>query len=127
MTEDTIPADLRDFALRQIDSIAHLEALLLLWREPEALWQTADAAARLYIPPTQAQNVLDRLASLGLVVRTEAGQFRYEPRDPAQHALLERLADYYSKHLIAMTHLIHGKRERRIQEFADAFRLRKGE
>ena len=41
MADDPIPADLRDFILRYIDSVAHLEALLLLRANPETAWQAA--------------------------------------------------------------------------------------
>ena len=39
--------------------------------------------------------------------------------------MLERLAEIYAKHLVPVTNLIHSKPKPRIQEFADAFRLRK--
>jgi hypothetical protein len=46
MNDESIPADLRDFILRYIDSVAHLEALLLLRANAETSWDTATIARR---------------------------------------------------------------------------------
>ena len=65
LADDLIPEDLRDFILRHIDSIAQLEALLLLRRNPEETWTAEASAKRLYISETDATHVLDRLCADG--------------------------------------------------------------
>lgn len=67
MADDLIPEDLRDFILRHIDSIAQLEALLLLRRNPEETWTAEASAKRLYISEADATHVLDRLCADGLL------------------------------------------------------------
>jgi hypothetical protein len=37
------------------------------------------------------------------------------------------LADVYARYLVPVTNLIHAKPKSRVQEFADAFKLRKDE
>lgn len=124
--QDPIPPDIQDFVLRHIDSIAHMEALLMLWREASQGWQPDAVAARLYIPVSNAEAVLERLAALGLL-RKESGRFHCDCASPQTHEMVARLAGLYASHLIPITNLIHAKRENRIQQFADAFKLRKGD
>jgi len=123
MADDPIPADLRDFILRFIDSVAPLEALLLLRASPRTDWEVPAVAARLYTSAEQAGEVLAQLCSERLLV-CEDGHYRYEGLSPEHMAMIDRLADSYAKQLIAITNLIHSK-PRRIRQFADAFKFRK--
>ena len=123
MADDPIPADLRDFILRYIDSVAHLEALLLLRASPETAWEAVAVAARLYSSAEQAGEVLAQLCDERLLV-CENGLYRYGGQPPEHIAMIDRLADSYAKQLIPITNLIHSK-PRRIRQFADAFKFRK--
>ena len=123
MADDPIPADLRDFILRYIDSVAHLEALLLLRANPETAWGAAAVAARLYSSAEQAGEVLAQLCDEHLLV-CEDGIYRYAGQPPEHLTMIDRLAESYAKQLIPITNLIHSK-PRRIRQFADAFKFRK--
>ena len=123
MADDPILADLRDFILRYIDSVAHLEALLLLRAAPQTAWETPLVAARLYTSPEQASEVLAQLCDERLLV-CEDGLYRYGGQPPEHLAMIDRLAESYAKQLIPITNLIHSK-PRRIRQFADAFKFRK--
>lgn len=123
MADAPIPADLRDFILRYIDSVAHLEALLLLRASPETSWEVAAVAARLYSSTEQAGEVLAQLCDEHLLV-CEDGIYRYARQPPEHLAMIDRLAESYTKQLIPITNLIHSK-PRRIRQFADAFKFRK--
>jgi hypothetical protein len=121
MTADPVPDDIRDFIQKHIDSIAQLEALLLLRGSPEVGWDTAKAAARLYTSEQEASAVLERLSADGFLT-VENGVYRYQCN--GQQHFVDRLAGLYARHLISVTNLIHAK-PRRIREFADAFKLKK--
>lgn len=123
MADDPIPADLRDFILRYIDSVAHLEALLLLRAAPETAWEASLVAARLYTNAEQAGEVLAQLCDEHLLI-CENGLYRYGGQPPEHIAMIDRLAASYAKQLIPITNLIHSK-PRRIRQFADAFKFRK--
>jgi hypothetical protein len=123
MADDPIPAELRDFILRFIDSVTHLEALLLLRANPQTAWEPPAVAARLYTGPDQAGEILTQLCSERLLA-CENGQYCYGGQAPELLAMIDRLAESYAKHLIPITNLIHSK-PRRIQLFADAFKFRK--
>jgi hypothetical protein len=124
MPDEQVPEDVREFILRYINSIAQLEALLLLWRDPNVAWDLASMAKRLYISERETAEVLAQLSTDGLLSVNE-GTYRFNSPSPEQQQLVARLAEVYSKQLIPVTNVIHAK-PRRIREFADAFKLRKG-
>ena len=123
MTDELIPADIRDFIIRHIDSVTQLEALLLLRGSPGETWDLPRAARRLYTTEQEVAEVLALLCNDGLL-RVSDGIFRYDCATPEQRDLVDRLADIYARHLIPVTNMIHAK-PRRIRQFADAFRFRK--
>ena len=123
MTDEPIPADVRDFILRHIDSVAQLEALLLLRAAPHDTWDVVRTARRLYADEQEIADALTRLCESGLLGVSE-GVYRYDGAAGELRSNIDRLAEVYSRHLIAVTNMIHAKL-RRIREFADAFKLRK--
>lgn len=123
MADSPISDDLRDFILRSIDSVAELEALLLLRGKANADWSAAETAKRLYVGEAEASAILERLAAAGLLHRA-AGGYRYSEQPAEQRRMVDRLAEAYARHLVPVTNLIHGK-PRHIRAFADAFRFKK--
>ena len=123
MMDEPLPAELREFLAQHIDSIAQLEALLLLRGVPDIVWDVESIARRLYIDEQQASQVLAQLCAEGLV-EAEAGTFRFRPQSGELLRMAALLDDHYRRYLIAITNLIHAK-PRRIQQFADAFKLKK--
>lgn len=123
MSSDSIPDDVRNFILGHIESIAQLEALLLLRREPAGTWDPVSVGRRLYISTEAAASVLTRLQANGLI-ETNSEAYRFQPQTPELESLVEGVAEVYSRQLIPVTNLIHS-RPARIQEFANAFKLRK--
>lgn len=123
MAEDPIPADVRDFIVRNIDSIAYLEALLLLRANQALAWTARSVAARLYIDESEAAGILARLSNAGFAVAEDAA-FRYEA-DHSNDVMIEHLSGIYCRHLIPVTNLIHS-RSGSVRAFASAFKLRKG-
>lgn len=123
MTDQPLPAELQEFLAKHIDSIAQLEALLLLRDAPDVAWDVQATARRLYIDDQQASHVLAHLCAEGLV-ESEAGTFRFRPRSDELSRLAGLLDEYYRRYLVPITNLIHAK-PRRIQQFADAFKLKK--
>jgi hypothetical protein len=129
MAESYIPEDVARFVLDNIYSVAHLEALLLLRSNRNCDWSVGAMAARLYISEDQTAQLLVVLHAQGFVEAkgSDPALYHYEPLSSELNRMLERLAEIYAKHLVPVTNLIHSRPKPRIQEFADAFRLRKGE
>jgi hypothetical protein len=129
MADDLIPDDIRQFIINKIDSVAELEGLLLFSRNPETDWSSESLAQRLYTGPEQTQDVLTHLYAEGfLAVREENPQtYFYQPNSPKLQEIVERIAEIYSKYLVPVTNLIHSKPQTKVQQFADAFKLRNKE
>lgn len=125
MGDDLIPNEVREFIIDKIDSVAELEGLLLLSRNPETDWSVEALAQRLYTSPQQTEDVVSHLHSLGFLAAKEGDTYNYQPASPKLAEMVDRIADAYSKYLIPVTNLIHSKPESRVQQFADAFKLRK--
>ena len=123
MSDQLLPHDLLEFLARHIDSIAQLEALLIARAAPDTVWDAQSASKRLYIGEQESSDTLAHLAEHGLLIRELAG-YKFCPQSPELSRGVELLAEYYKRHLIPITNLIHAK-PRRIRQFADAFKLRK--
>ncbi|MBP7722920.1 MAG: hypothetical protein KA155_10350 [Alphaproteobacteria bacterium] len=125
MPDSVIPEDIRGFIARNIDSIAQLEGLLLLRANPEILYNTTTIAERLYISDAESEWLLQDMYERGLIGKNESSEYFYQPHSPELAAMVEKLSDIYSRYLLAVTHFIHSKSKSRVQEFANAFWIRK--
>jgi hypothetical protein len=123
MGGEPIPEDVQAFIWRHIESIAQLEALLLLRREPNVAWSPYAAGRRLYISADSCAALLAKLCADGFLAE-QNGAFKYKPGTSEQDDLVGRLAEFYAHQLIPVTNLIHA-RSARIRQFADAFKIRK--
>jgi hypothetical protein len=123
MPDEPLPAELQEFLSKHIDSIAQLEALLLLRGEPDTVWHVQSTAKRLYIGEREAAETLTHLAALNLVAR-EGDGYKFGPQSEELLRMTGLLAEHYKHHLIPITNLIHAKL-RRIRQFAEAFKLKK--
>lgn len=119
-----MPDEVRRFILTSVPSVPFLEALLLLRAEPARAWDSYHVAGRLYIGESQALELLEELAQVGVAARREDG-FAYAPGTPGLRDTVEALAHTYSQDLVGVTDLIHSRVDRRAHQFADAFRWKK--
>lgn len=122
-----LPDEVRRFILTSVPSVPYLEAILLMLSDAQAQWDAARVARRLYVAEGKAAELLEQLAAAGVARRVEGldGCFRYQPATPELAARLDQVAQAYSANLVAVTDLIHSRIDKRAQQFADAFRLRK--
>jgi hypothetical protein len=124
MADEPLSDDVRDFIIRYIDSVAQVEALLLLRGNAHEGWDVAKTAKRLYASEQGIAEALKRLHDDGLL-GFEGGLYRYGgSASPELQTQVDRLAQVYSRNLVAVTNMIHAK-PRRIRKFADAFQFRK--
>jgi hypothetical protein len=124
MADQDIPADVQDFILKYVESVAYIEALMLLRRVPDHPWDSAALAGRLFVSAGDAERILNIMGSQGLVIEKE-GRYRFGCADEQIINVIGKLSQVYSHALIPVTNLIHAKRPDRVQNFADAFNLRK--
>ena len=129
MAHELIPDDVKAFLLQRIDSIAQLEALLLLRTNAALTWDAEALAKRLYITGQETAAILHHLQANGFLVVAEdsSGVYQYQPASSHLACMMDRVAELYARYLIPVTQLIHAKPITRVQEFADAFKLKKDE
>lgn len=124
MSDGAIPDDVRQFLLKTIDSVAQWEAVLFLRAHAGTAMGVAAVAGHLYISEAEVAPQLASLVGRGLLKDAD-GQYIYAPKSDGLDAMVGRTADVYRQYLIPVTNIIHSKPRSRVQEFANAFRIRK--
>jgi Mn-dependent DtxR family transcriptional regulator len=119
---DPIPEPVLRFLADRIETVPHLEALLLLWQNTDQEWTADQVSTRVYVNREAAQQILQDLARHGLVKGTP---YRFATDWPEGHELMPQLASTYSRHLVRVAQLIHSKASLGVREFARAFQLKK--
>ncbi len=118
--------DVDQFLRDHIDTVPHLEALLLLWNSRPKEWSVEEMAKGLFLPPEAAKEILEDLLRQHLIVHISGSYeaFRYEPQ-PDEDKLIAAVDSTYRKELIRISRLIHSKPSAAVREFARAFRIKK--
>ena len=121
--ENALRLDVDRFILDEMDSVPHLEALLLLWNTRPRHWTIDELAGYLYIPPDRARTILRDLQQRNLVLVDSDSCIYHsaETRDP----LIAEVDRTWRRELIRISNMIHSKGSPAVREFARAFRLKK--
>ena len=128
MTSPDIPARVLQFLAERIDTVPQLEALLLLWENPQRLWSEEELAARIYVGRQAAATILQQLQRHQLVVTGEPAstvRYRYNPQWEDTGELMAEVAASYRLHLVPVATFIHSRASTAVREFARAFDLKK--
>ncbi len=115
------------FIIDEIDSVPHLEALLLLWRSAPHHFSATQIAEQLYIHPGQGAAIAEDLHRRGLIARDHgsAAGFFYDTHSEERNRLIGAVDAIYRRELIRVSGIIHSKASPGVRAFADAFRFRK--
>jgi hypothetical protein len=126
---DALPNHVQQFLRANIQSIAQLELLLLLYSNRNIAWSVGDAAKNQYTAVNMTQAALESLRSSGLVGVVEDGETRYQyaPTSENLDQLIGELAQLYSERRVSIVNAIYSSPLDSLQSFADAFRIRKKE
>lgn len=122
--ESRATPDVDKFLLDYIDSVPHLEALLLVWSSRPRPWPAEELARRLYINTSLARSILQDLVREGLIANGPEDRCHYEP-DPEEDKLMADVDAVYKREMIRVSRLIHSKASPAVREFAKAFRFKK--
>lgn len=129
MPRADIPADVLHFLESRIDSVPHLESLLLFWQSQRTSWGDADIAARVYVSVERGRAIIADLAGYGFITPVEGqpGRYVYAP-EWDETRMMERLAELYRKNVVLVAGLIHEKAASgAVRDFARAFQLKDGD
>ena len=114
------------FIEEQIDSVPHLEALLLMFEQPSQDWTEQEIAARVYVDASAARAILQDLTRREFAVATSpaATAYRYDAGWDPSGERMAIVARIYRQHLVRITTLIHSKASPAVRDFARAFQLK---
>lgn len=111
------------FILDEIDSVPHLEALLLFWKRRPHGWSVEEMAHSLYISVETTHTILQDLRQRGMVT-VEEERYSFDPNF-RQGSLMEELDRTYRRELVRISRMIHSKASPAVREFARAFKFKK--
>lgn len=116
-----------EFILENIDSVPHLEALVLLWNSRPVAWTPEELASRLYIPGEKVANLLADLVRVQLIAKStgSSAKFSYNLRSEEQDEMMRLVDSAYRRDLVRISTMIHSKTSPSVREFARAFRIKK--
>jgi hypothetical protein len=116
-----------EFIQENIDSVPHLEALVLLWNSRPVGWTCEELASRLYIPDEKVIELLRDLVRLQLISEstTVPSKYSYFPRSEDQNEMMHQVDAAYRRDLVRISTMIHSKSSSPVREFARAFRFKK--
>jgi len=124
--QDNTDAAVIRFIIGQIESVPHLEALLLLRDTRPQRWTVSDLSKRLYIGREAARGLLEDLIHRELIHRdAESTTYFYEAASDDQDRLIAQVDDTYRRQLVRISQLIHSKPSAAVRDFARAFRFTK--
>jgi len=126
MTEYT-KNEVDQFILSRIESVPHLEALLLMRKNRPKTWTVEELAQRLYVKPEVVRSIIEDLVRKRLVLGAPhaAEQYGYAPEPDEQDQLIQAVEETYKRELVRISNLIHSKPSAAVREFARAFRFTK--
>lgn len=118
--------DVYEFIHENIDSVPHLEALILLWNSRPVWWTSEELASRLYVPLKGVESLLRDLERMELIAESQSAppRFSYLAKSEQQDELMRSLDSAYRKDLVRISTVIHSKASPGVREFARAFQLR---
>lgn len=127
MSEQNQGLDPYQFIHENLDSVPHLESLILLWNSRPVGWTEEELASRLYIPPEQVKTVLRDLIRLQMAQEIPGPPIKYSylPRSEELDDLMRTIDNAYRRDLVRISTMIHSKASSPVREFAKAFRFKK--
>jgi predicted ArsR family transcriptional regulator len=126
MHDDALDNEVLSFIFDNIDTVPHLEAILLIWQSGSNAWSSDLLASRIYVSPQQAKGILEDLRRRGFLVQEPAESGRYIfSAEADSRELIQRVADTYRRNLVVVTRIIHSKGSASVREFARAFQIKK--
>lgn len=112
-----------DFVDRNINSLEHLEILLLL-AATERRWTAADIFQRIQSSQSSVEQRLRSLVAAGFLAQDENNLFYFAPKNADTRSLVARLADAYRTRHVPVIEAIYTRKSDSVRRFANAFKLK---
>jgi len=124
MAEPLSP-DLLQFIARYIHSVEQLEILCLVSSAPSRPWTVAEVFHEIQSSEKSVTASLRKFEQDGFLKAKENGTFNFSPATPALTDLVHELSRLYRERSVAIVESIYRRPLQPIENFAEAFRLRK--
>jgi DNA-binding IclR family transcriptional regulator len=118
------PDEVLSFVDRHIESVEHLEILLLLAAQ-EKNWSAAEIFQKIQSSQSSVEQRLESLVGAGLLAKDGAGLFHFAPKDEETRKVVKDLADAYKTRRVRIIEAIYTRKTDAVRTFADAFKFRK--
>lgn len=127
MANDTLPAVVRQFLARHIQSVEQLEVLLLLRSEPQRAWTVGEVYDVIRSSTASIASRLKTFTNDGFAIEeaTSAPAYRFAPKDDNLRMAIDQTATAYQVSRVRVIEAIFTPASDPVQTFADAFRLRR--
>lgn len=121
-------SEVYEFIREHIESVPHLEAVLLLWNSRPQPWSAENLTKRLYIAKQHVHLILDDLIREGFValVPGTPESYVYNSVSFDQDQLMAAVDATYRREVVRIANLIHSRPPSAVRDFARAFRFKKG-
>lgn len=125
MATSRLPLDIKTFLIESIDSIAHLEVLLMLYNNKDREWDAESVSKELRSNHHSAENQLSQLTNKGFFKVNDFKKYKYGPSSDEVNQKIARLHDIYNEMPVAVVTCIYDKPKDILKDLSDAFRLKK--
>lgn len=127
MQQRVIADDVVRFVVEKIDTVPHLETLLLLFESAPREWTAQEVAVRIYVAEDRARAILQDLIHQRLITlhAERPEHYRYDKAWDVTGSTMQKVARTYRTHLVAVANLIHSKASPAVRDFARAFQFKK--
>lgn len=127
MPEQGPHTDVYEYILEKLDSVPHLEAIILLWNSRPVGWTAEELASRLYVPKERTSEIVQDLVRQQFVQQSPGPppRFSYLPRSEEQNEWMFRVDTAYRREIVRISTMLHTKASASVREFARAFRFKK--
>lgn len=118
------PYNVVSFVDQNIESVEHLEILLLLAAE-ERRWTGAEIFQKIQSSQASVDQRLASLVTAGLLAKDSDGKFHFAPKDDETRKVVKELATAYKGKPVKIIEAIYNRKTDAVRSFADAFKFRK--
>lgn len=127
MPEHGPQADVYEYILEKIESVPHLEAVILLWNSRPVGWTAEELASRIYVTTERTSQILQDLIRQQFVqlIPGPPPRFSYLQRSEEQNEWMFRVDTAYRREIVRISNMLHSKASPSVREFARAFRFKK--
>lgn len=110
---------------QHVRSVEQVEILCLVSGDPARSWTAAEVFRRIQSSEKSVAESFAAFCKSELLISETGGVYRFAPKLPELARTVAELATAYRERRVKVIETIYGKPSDPLQDFADAFRLRK--